>query len=160
MKSSSWKDYAEIIGIVAIVASLIFVGLQMKQSHQIALSAIYQARSDSSMAIRMAPLESETLLSARTKQRHGEGDTLTPEERTALRSLLVGQITYLENVHYQYISGFISEEHWQTNREEIEGILRREPGLRESMIGDCRVFRESFCAEWQRAVEVVEADLQ
>ena len=160
MKSSSWKDYVEIIGIAAIVASLIFVGLQMKQSQQIALSAIYQARSDSSMAIRMAPLESETLLSARTKQRNGEGDSLTLEEQTALRSLLIGQITYLENVHYQYINGFISEEHWQTNREEIKGILRREPGLRESVSSICRVFRESFCDEFQRAAEIVETELQ
>ena len=160
MKSSSWKDYVEIIGIAAIVASLIFVGLQMKQSQQIALSAIYQARSDSSMAIRMAPLESETLLSARTKQRNGEGDSLTLEEQTALRSLLVGQITYLENVHYQYINGFISEEHWQTNREEIKGIFRREPGLRESVSRICRVFRESFCDEFRRAAEIVETELQ
>ena len=160
MKSSSWKDYVEIIGIAAIVASLIFVGLQMKQSQQIALSAIYQARSDSSMAIRMAPLESETLLSARTKQRYGEGDSLTLEEQTALRSLLIGQITYLENVHYQYINGFISEEHWQTNREEIKGILRREPGLRESVSSICSVFRESLCDEFQRAAEIVETELQ
>ncbi len=36
MKNSSWKDYAEIIGIAAIVASLIFVGLQMRQDQEIA----------------------------------------------------------------------------------------------------------------------------
>ena len=36
MNNSSWKDYAEIIGITAIVASLIFVGLQMRQDQKIA----------------------------------------------------------------------------------------------------------------------------
>ena len=36
MNSRDWKDTAEIIGIVAIVASLIFVGLQMRQAHDIA----------------------------------------------------------------------------------------------------------------------------
>jgi hypothetical protein len=36
MKSRDWKDVAELIGIVAIVASLIFVGLQMQQSQRIA----------------------------------------------------------------------------------------------------------------------------
>ena len=30
MKDTNWKDVAELIGIAAIVASLIFVGLQMK----------------------------------------------------------------------------------------------------------------------------------
>ncbi len=36
MKPSNWKDSAELIGIVAIVASLIFVGLQMQQAEVIA----------------------------------------------------------------------------------------------------------------------------
>ena len=38
MKSANWKDVAELIGISAIVASLVFVGLQMKQAQEIALS--------------------------------------------------------------------------------------------------------------------------
>ena len=38
MKSIGWKDGVELVGIVAIVASLIFVGLEMRQSQQIALS--------------------------------------------------------------------------------------------------------------------------
>ena len=36
MKSTSWKDIAELIGIAAIVASLIFVGLELQQSRAIA----------------------------------------------------------------------------------------------------------------------------
>ncbi len=160
MQKTGWKDIAELFGIAAIVASLLFVGLQMKQSQQIALSAIYQARSDSSMAIRMAPLESEALLSARAKLRHGKGGPLTPEEQAAMRALLTGRLTYLENVHYQYINGFISEEHWQTNREELKGMMRREPEFRENLDRVCRVFRESFCIELQRAAEIVESESQ
>jgi hypothetical protein len=36
MKSSNWKDIAELVGISAIVASLIFVGMQMEQSQRLA----------------------------------------------------------------------------------------------------------------------------
>ena len=38
MKFSEWKDKAELIGILAIVASLVFVGLQMRQVQDIAQS--------------------------------------------------------------------------------------------------------------------------
>ena len=38
MKPANWKDIAELIGITAIVASLIFVGLQMRQAQDIAIS--------------------------------------------------------------------------------------------------------------------------
>jgi hypothetical protein len=36
MKTVSWKDIAELVGIAAIVASLIFLGLQMQQAEKIA----------------------------------------------------------------------------------------------------------------------------
>ena len=38
MKSVSWKDGIELVGIVAIVASLVFVGLELQQSRNIALT--------------------------------------------------------------------------------------------------------------------------
>ena len=38
MKSISWKEIAELIGIAAIVASLLFVGVELRQSQQIALN--------------------------------------------------------------------------------------------------------------------------
>jgi hypothetical protein len=44
MAQKNWKDTAELVGIVAIVALLIFVGLQLKQSQDITLAASYQAR--------------------------------------------------------------------------------------------------------------------
>ena len=38
MKLMGWKDGVELVGIVAIVASLIFVGLELRQARDIALS--------------------------------------------------------------------------------------------------------------------------
>ncbi len=38
MNSTEWKGVAELVGIAAIVASLIFVGLQMRQEHTFAQS--------------------------------------------------------------------------------------------------------------------------
>lgn len=160
MNTSSWKDIVELVGIAAIVGSLIFVGLQMKQSQQIALSAIYQARADSSMAIRFAPLESEALLSATAKRLHGEADPLSPRELAAEAALISGNTIYLENVHYQYLNGFITEEHWETNREEMKSLMRRAPDFRQYVISSCSFHRESFCAELRRAIEAVDLESQ
>jgi len=41
MRETNWKDIAELIGIAAIVASLVFVGMQMRQDQQIAKAQIY-----------------------------------------------------------------------------------------------------------------------
>ena len=44
MDSAKLNDWMQVIGIFALVASLVFVGLQMKQTHEIALSNAYQSR--------------------------------------------------------------------------------------------------------------------
>jgi hypothetical protein len=158
MESAKLNDWMQVVGIFAVVASLIFVGMEMQQSQKIALSAAYQARSDSSMSLRMAPFESETLQSAMAKTYIQEMsiDQLTPEERIVLRGRWNTQLVYLENVHYQYANGFISEEHWQTNRAELTGMLRRAPEWRRAMVENCAINRASFCAEIRAASERIE----
>ena len=155
MDSAKLNDWMQVVGIFALVASLIFVGLEMRQSQKIALSAAYQARSDSSMNLRMAALESETLQSAVAKAYY-QGmslDQLTPEEVVVLRGRWNAQMAYLENMHYQYVNGFISEEHWQTVRAELTGALSRIPEWRHSMLDNCSTFRDSFCTEIKAAAE-------
>ena len=44
MNTSKLNDWMQVVGIFALVASLIFVGLQMKQTQEIALSDAYQSR--------------------------------------------------------------------------------------------------------------------
>ena len=41
MKEKNWKDIVELVGIAAIVGSLIFVGLQVRQDQQIAIAATF-----------------------------------------------------------------------------------------------------------------------
>jgi hypothetical protein len=41
MKTRNWKDFAELVGIVAIVLSLLFVGAQIRQDQNIALAQIF-----------------------------------------------------------------------------------------------------------------------
>lgn len=158
MNSKKFREWLEILGIFGVIASLLFVGLEMRQSQKIALSAAYQARSDSSMVIRMAAVESEALQSANGKLRLGQAfEDLSPEELSAVLALMSGNMIYLENMHYQYVNGFISEEHWQTNRAELQQLLGRNSEWRQGAFEDCRFFRDSFCAEIKGAVERIES---
>ncbi len=46
MKNTDWKATAELIGIAAVVASLIFVGLQLRQEQDIAIAQIFADHDD------------------------------------------------------------------------------------------------------------------
>ena len=51
---SKINEWLQVVGIFGVLASLIFVGLQMKQAHEIALSNTYQSRSDATVDAMMA----------------------------------------------------------------------------------------------------------
>ena len=51
MDTAKLNDWMQVIGIFALVASLIFVGLQMRQEHEIARVMIYQSRASNSAEI-------------------------------------------------------------------------------------------------------------
>ena len=135
-----WKDVVEIVGIVAIVASLIFVGLQLKQSHEIALAAQYQARSDASASLHLAFQESGTSIQ----------DVLAPGGAPRFDGLSDSQINFanfawftFDNHHFQYQSGFLTDEAWAALSKRIERMYSN-CALRPRFEGMKYAMRESF----------------
>lgn len=115
MQSEKLNDWLRILGMAGIIASLVFVGLQLKQSQDIAIANQYQARLDSGIAAKGNLLQSAALMEVAKKIRSGE--QLDQFDITVL-DLSVSQLYGIwESNHFQYVSGFISEEHWQ-------GVLR------------------------------------
>ena len=61
------NDWLQVIGVFGVIVSLIFVGFQIQQTHEIALSSIYQSRSDVTAEWNMAATGSPELLRAISK---------------------------------------------------------------------------------------------
>jgi hypothetical protein len=136
MKSRPQRDWLQIAGQFGVVASLIFVGLQMKQDQEIAVSAAYQARTATLIDFLTAISTDEVARSAMMKGFAGDNVTeLTADERFALTMLSSAGRELLQNSHYQYVRGYLDEEHWQSIRRRIERQLRI-PILREGLLGD------------------------
>ena len=121
MKSANWKDIAELIGIAAIVASLIFVGMEMRQTRVIAMAAAYQARTDSELNMQQMFDGTYGLLEIRRKFRAGE--PLTASEQMRRDQSHQVRFMYLENVHYQVEIDMLSDEIWRAQMMGIKGIL-------------------------------------
>jgi hypothetical protein len=96
---SKINDWLQVVGMFGVIASLIFVGLQMKQTHQIALSEIYQSRSDASASMSMSTASSPELLSALSKIYSGRSAELTMPEAVAFEHYLGANLTMFENNH-------------------------------------------------------------
>jgi hypothetical protein len=136
MKSEDWKNFAELIGITAIVASLIFVGLQLKQSQEIAIADQYQDRADAALEFYLARIQSDHAISILANDLKREVESgMAPAamevvfeaegaELLAARYLFYrSNITIFDNYHFQYERGFMSEDAWQAFRVRLKDVL-------------------------------------
>jgi hypothetical protein len=112
MNNAEWKNIAELVGIAAIVASLIFVAFEMRQARDIASSEAYQARTDIERANILDSLAIPAFQSGYAKLYAGEDEALTPEELIVLEWSFGSRVSIWENDHFQYINGYLSDEHW------------------------------------------------
>lgn len=141
MKDRDWKDFAEIVGIGAIVASLVFVGLQMRQSHEIALVTLYQMRSDAARELRVVGVENDIIV--RAYERMETNDGLGFSDIYAIESYNDLMFNHFENSHFLYQRGFLPDEHWRSDLISFTEFLG-EPAAREQWESIKHRFRQSY----------------
>ena len=144
MPHKSWKDILELIGLAAIVGSLIFVGLQMRQTHEIALATLYQMRSDAAREVRVASLDPSRSHAAIDKALSGE--QLTDSDIREIGRLVDLALNHFENSHYLYTLGYLPAEHWEGDKNQIAELIDN-PIMLKFWEDNRKDFRESFVVE-------------
>jgi len=124
-----------------VIGSLIFVGLQLKQTQAIALSQTYQSRTATSVEMSIGVMNSPEALSGIAKIYRNKFDELTMPEAVALEYLIGSVLTTFENNQMQHEQGFLSQEHWQSNMRDLNCTLTV-PLFRE--VAAAWPFRDSF----------------
>lgn len=123
MNTTKINEWLQIIGMFGVIASLLFVGLQMKQAQEIALSATYQARTATSVDLSVGSINSPEYLSGMAKVYTNTTESLTMQEYIALVWEFASLMSLFENNHLQYELGFLPEEHWQRNVNSMKCIF-------------------------------------
>jgi hypothetical protein len=137
------SDWLQIVASFGVVVSLVFVGLQLRQTQEIALSQTYQGRTANTVETNIGSINSPAFLSGMAKLYTRSDNDLTMQEAVALEYHMGTVLTMLENNHLQYQQGFLSEEHWQRNLDELRCQVTV-PFLRE--IATAWPLRDSFDA--------------
>lgn len=126
MKSEMLNDWIQVVGIFGVILSLIFVGLELRQSRSIAVSEAYQSRAEIEAGVFATAASISEFQSGTGKLYTGEPiASLTPQEYVALEYIYGSSMTMWENDHYQYEMGYLSEEHWQKTRNHLKCELRK-----------------------------------
>ena len=123
MRNRDSRDWLHIAGQFGVIASLLFVGLQMKQDHEIAISAIYQERTAAVTDYYMNIATNEIARSGWNKFLSGDVE-MTSDEASALRIVFTAGKQLLDNSHFQYENGYLDDEHWYQISQSIAGLLQ------------------------------------
>jgi len=157
------RDWVQIAGHVGLIASLLFVGFQLKQDREIAIAATFQDRATAVSQAMSAFAANAVAVKANIKITTGL-DPNTPSP-TLLRNIGIDpqlDLTTFEvftsvinklsiwfmwdNSHYQYTTGFLPEEHWVRIRADIKRALKGDPvtvfAYRDNVVLNRAGFRE------------------
>lgn len=139
MKPTNWKYVAELIGLFAIVASLIFVGLQLLLDRQVAIADQYSHRAELRLMTVQAWLQSDSYMTYRLNSWNKGNRPVWWSENFEAEiknsgysgiDIIVEMITWemdlltFDNVYFQYQQGLITEEFWQNIKEVYKQRLR------------------------------------
>ena len=109
VKPIEWRQIAEIVGIAALVASLIFVGLEIRQNTIAARASTYLAYGEHISNQFQATAHDESL-AALTVVDESEWDQLTKADRARLVYMWIGVFRNYETILLQVEEGLLDED--------------------------------------------------
>jgi len=140
------RDWLQILGQFGVIASLLFVGLQIKQDHEIAQSVAYQERSHVASEFYWSIATDEVARSAMRKIQNGETE-LSAEEADAAAWFWRSGKEILQNSYFQYQNGYLDDEHWDQIRRLIKRYIVH-PSVRSVLLdGNARQSFEEILSE-------------
>ena len=132
MKLSEWAHAAEIIGGAAIIASLIFVGLEVRENTRVTVLTSDRALDQQNLALNLSITNSadfaEVLVRAELDR-----DNLTAAERARFDNYCLSRFGAYENLVTNFAEGFVSDDEYDVWAENFKYRFDK-PGYREFWI--------------------------
>lgn len=151
MKLSRIVDISQIIGVIAVILSLIFIGIQIKQNTNATRAAVRQSVASNDIAYLNTSLNSEILANANAKL--ADGEELTTAEREQLIWQQFVNFMIFETIHYHYQEGYVDKELWDRYQIIITGLLSNNIYAQKSWLKYKNAYTLSFITEIQRIVK-------
>lgn len=113
---------AEIISGIAIIISLIFVGIQIKKNTKATQASTFQAIADLDINLLLNFGNSKELAKLISTFRDNP-ESLTGQEQNHGFYLFGAEVRHVENLFLQYENKMLSEKHWHSRKALVDGIV-------------------------------------
>jgi len=145
MKKETINDWLQLGAAIGVIVSLIFVGLEIRQSREIAMADIYQQRAAMVIDVQLGTMPWDAIRTAINKNINNE--PLTERDELLIGLYQVPWFSYWENNFYQYQNGLLPEEQWLSSRNAMLNRFTRNSQFRDWWTENRDEWRESFAVE-------------
>ena len=132
LKLSEWASVAEIIGGLAIVASLLFVGLEVRENTRVTMLTSDRALDQQNLALNLSITNSSDFAEILVRAEMNR-DTLSEVERARFDNYCFSRFGGYENVVANFAEGFVSEGEYNVWAEHFKYRFDK-PGYRQFWI--------------------------
>ena len=123
------KEIFEIVGVAGVIASLIFVGLQMVFDRRIAVASVFHERTTMFQDAQIAQLQDSGVVVMRAKaweagnlpswwnneiEQYRQSRNLSMEDMVRMTILARMQLIRLNDIYFQYTQGLVPELTWES----------------------------------------------
>lgn len=119
MNSQKVNDWLQLVGLLGLIASLLFVGFQIKQTQDIAEANTSLTRAWTTGELHIMRASSPTLNSAFAKLWVGAASQLRPDELVALYWHYLAVLKVAESNFDQYQRGYLTLDRWQVTERDL-----------------------------------------
>jgi hypothetical protein len=147
MNSAKLNDWMQVVGIFALVASLVFVGLQMRQSQEIAIADQFQSRTQTVLSFLETQMEVGYVPNVPGWRDRVSNKEILADDIHTRQWLWVNY----DNHYFQYQAGFMEESAWQA---QLNGLQYLYSGCEMRFIYDAR--KRGLRSEFVELVESFE----
>ncbi len=120
MKKVSLDTWIQLLGLMSVLGGLIFVGLQMEQTQQIAIAGQVQARAEMMSTRILNGLEGNLDANRLFNISSTDFQNLESQEKFVARQMHTWMGIMFENNFAQYQMGLLTDDYWKQQEERIQ----------------------------------------
>ncbi len=133
---------AEIIGSIAVVVSLIYVSVQVRQNTCALRATTYNAVTSNSIAI-LSPMFSHPEFAEFLVRVQSHPGMATPAEKLRFHVCMLSAFRHWDNLYYQFRNGMLEPEMWESYDCTMTGWLTN-PAWRDWFVGNAACFSKNL----------------
>jgi hypothetical protein len=124
VKASRIRTVSETVGLLAVVASLVFVGLEVRQGAEATRAATAQSLNDGWLELNLTMSNPENWRPVGRLFELEDLSEATYEDNAAVHSLMRSLFQHWSNLHWQYLNGQLDQRLWDGVLRNMEGNMR------------------------------------